>query len=372
MENNIVFAHNNRSDVPFLTADDQVPTLAVGNVQSKQRREVWRTTDTGSANGHYLIVPFDAEEFVEGFFMTNYNFSVNATYRIRAVTDAITGGTLTVTAASGSVTKIGGPAWTSKMDGTDLVYATGADKKVVKIQTVTGADALTLTANAPMSYSGTDYFGLDFANAYDAVNFPEGYKFDTGSIDVWKSLWGAGEDRAGFHGAGGYPVSDDLQFIRPIEMLLLSSPQDFRFWKVHLFDSTNTDGYLEMGRMFLGPLFRPSRNFSADFSVRPFSDPSRKEESMGQVTHSDEKQKFSQIQLVFEGLDPSEAQAGFAHMQNVVGLTRDFFISLEPDQSVSNWFHTTFYGRLAQETVIRTSRINKQLRDINLSFRESL
>jgi len=372
MEDVVVFAYNNRSDLPALAADDQAPTLPVGNLQNKQRRAVWRTTDTGGTAGHYVIVPFDADEFVEGFFMTNHNFSVNATYRIRGVTQTVTGGTITLTAAGSAVSKTGGPAWTSRMDGTDLLYGTGTGLKVVKIQTVTGADALTLAAPAPTSFTGTDYFVLDFENAYDPVNFPEGYRFDSGSVEVWKSLWGAGEERVGFHGAGGFPQADDLQFIRPIDMTLFASSQEFRFWKIHWFDQNNSDGYLEVGRLFLGPVFRPSRNFAADFRIRPFSDPSSKEDSLGQVTHSDEKQKFGQIQLKFEGVDASEAQAEFAHMQNVVGLTKDFFISLEPDQNVSNWFFSTFYGRLARQMVFSVSRINKKLRDVNLDFRESL
>lgn len=372
METNIVFAYNNRLDIPSLAADDQVSTLAVGNVQSKQRREVWRTVDTGGANGHYVIVPFDAPEFVEGFFMTNFNFSVEATYSIRGVTQAVTGGALSVTAADSFVTKTGGPAWTSLMDGTDLIYGTGGAQKAARIQTVTGPDALTLAAGAPASYAGSSYFALDFAHPHDPAAFPGGYQFDTGSLEVWKSLWGAGEGRAGFHGAGGFPDSEDLQFIRPIEMNLFSVPREFQFWKIHFLDANNADGFLEVGRMFLGPLFRPARNFSADFSTRPFSDPSSREDSMGQVVHSDEKQKFSQIQLDFRGMDVSEAQTGFAHMQNVVGLTRDFFISLEPDQSVSNWFHATFYGRLAREMRFRVSGVNKRLRDIDVEFRESL
>lgn len=372
MENSIVFAYNNRIDTPTLAADSQVATLPVANLQSKQRKEVWRTTDTGGANGRYVIVPFDAEEFVEGFFMTNYNLTLSATYTIRAVTQAVTGGTVSIMSGNVSVSKTGGPDWTTRMNGTDILYGTGAGRRSVRIQTVTGPGSLTLAAAPTASYSGSDYFILDFTHARDAVNYPEGYRYETGPLDVWKSLWGAGEDRAGFHGAGGLPDDDDLRFIRPIEMFLFDRPNEYQFWKIHFVDAENPDGYLEIGRMFLGPLFRPTRNFVSDFIMRPFSDPSSKEDSMGQVTHSDEKQKFSQIQLDFQGVEPSEAQMGFAHMQNVVGLTRDFFVSLEPDQDYSNWFNTTFYGRLTREMALRTSRINKNLRDIDVDFRESL
>jgi hypothetical protein len=258
------------------------------------------------------------------------------------------------------------------MNGADLLYGTGTGRRTVKIQAVTGPGSLTLAAIPTASHDGGDYFVLDFAHAYDAANYPAGYRYDSGNLDVWKSLWGAGEDRAGFHGVGGLPDAEDLRFIRPIEMFLFDTPKEYRFWKIHLVDAENPDGYLEIGRMFLGPVFRPTRNFASDFITRPFSDPSSKEDSMGQVTHSDEKQKFSQIQLDFQGLEPSEAQAGFAHMQNVVGLTRDFFVCLEPDQDSSNWFNATFYGRLAREMAIRTSRINKNLRDVGVDFRESL
>ncbi|MFQ5443044.1 MAG: hypothetical protein ACE5EK_00365 [Nitrospinales bacterium] len=372
MNNNIVFAYNNHMDTPAIVADDQLATLPVANVQSKQRRKVWRTNDTGGAAGHYVIVPLDAAEFIEAFFMASHNFSVDATYRIRAVDNFVTGGTVTVSSGSASVTKSGGAAWTSKMDGTDLVYDTGSSQRTLTISTVTGGDSLTLSANAPSSYSGTSYKVLDFKNPFDSVNFPNGYLFDSGSVEIWKTLWGAGEDRAGFHGAGGIPVMKDLLFIRPIEMFLFPAAEELRFWKIHFFDANNVDGYLEAGRMFLGSIFKPTRNFQADFKIRPYSDPSSKEDSMGQVTHSDVKQKFTRVDLDFTGIDFSEARDGFAHMQNVVGLTKDFFISLEPDQTVSPWFFTTYYGRLIREIVIETNRNNKRQRDVGISFKESL
>ena len=162
MNNNIVFAYNNHMDTPAIVADDQLATLPVANVQSKQRRKVWRTNDTGGTSGHYVIVPLDAAEFIEAFFLTSYNFSVDATYRIRAVDNFVTGGTVTVTSGSASVTKSGGAAWTSKMDGTDLVYDTGSSQRTVIISTVTGNDSLTLSTNTPSSYSGTSYRVLDF------------------------------------------------------------------------------------------------------------------------------------------------------------------------------------------------------------------
>lgn len=372
MNNNIVFAYNNHMDAPAIVADDQLATLPIANVQSKQRREVWRTNTTGESTGHYVIVPLAEAEFIEAFFLTSHNFSLDATYRIRAGDNFVMEGTITVTGGSDAVTKSGGAAWTSEMDGADLVYGVGSSQRTVTISTVTGDDSLTLSANAPFSFSGTSYMVLDFEHPFDAVNYPNGYLFDSGSVDIWKTLWGAGEDRAGFHGAGGIPVMKDLLFIRPIEMFLFPSAEEHRFWKIHFFDADNPDGYMEAGRMFLGSKFQPTRNFEADFKVRPHSDPSSKEDSMGQVTHSDVKQKFTRVDLDFSGIEFSEAPDGFAHMQNVVGLTQDFFISLEPDQSVSPWFFTTYYGRLIREIVIETNRNNKRQRDVAISFKESL
>ncbi|GEM_PF-2389835 len=372
MENHLAIAHDNRLDLAELVADSSLEPLGSRNIQFKQRTKVWRTQDTGGSTGRSIIALFDSPEFVEGYFMTEYNFTVDSEYRIQGVTEGLTGGTINVVSGNDTVTKSGGPDWTASMVGTDFVYGASGSKYSTKILTVDSVNTIRLTANAPASYNGSEYNALDFENAYDEVSFPNGYKYDSGIKEVWKSVFGAGEDRFGFHGAGGFPDTEDFKFIRPMELFLFDSPEEYQYWKITFIDENNPDGYLELGRAFLGPVFRPIRNFKVDFQIQPFKDPSRNETSLGQIAHSDGKQKFSEIKLNFQNVEPDEVRWGFAHLQNVVGLTEDFFISLEPDQSVSDWFYSVYYGRLSKEIDIRPSRNNSHLRNVSLAFRESL
>ena len=84
----------------------------------------------------------------------------------------------------------------------------------------------------------------------------------------YPSCIGAGEYYCGWSGAGGVPDDDQLQLMGKTVVDTFAQ-SEYRYWHITFSDSTNTDGYLEIGRLVLGYSFQPEINmdWGSDFEI---------------------------------------------------------------------------------------------------------
>ena len=101
-----------------------------------------------------------------------------------------------------------------------------------------------------------------------AGSTPGGSDIFSVAMDVWPSLFGAGEGAPGEHGAGGGLADDEIsELYTDPTTLIYFGPCSAPYYRVRLQDPTNAAGYVQAGRLFLGPYLEMPVQF--DWGYRP-------------------------------------------------------------------------------------------------------
>lgn len=124
-----------------------------------------------------------------------------------------------------------------------------------------------------------------------------------------------------------------------------SSPTTLRYWRVDFTDAGNTDGYFQIGRMWLGQYFEPVKNINWPWEISWF-DPSITTESLGGQPYTDIQDRRRLINFSITRLSKAE-KLTLLDIQNTVGFRNDVIISLIPDKTNTEWYYSTFYGRFS-------------------------
>jgi hypothetical protein len=119
--------------------------------------------------------------------------------------------------------------------------------------------------------------------------------------------------------------------------------EPLRYWRLHIADATNPLGYIELGQVYIGDMWEPSRGavqfpFGAEYV--DYTDISRTE---GGQTFADIKSQTMELNPKWFGLTIAEKESIDAHF-DAVGIGRPWFIQLDPDlvYSTSNGIYTRY------------------------------
>lgn len=140
---------------------------------------------------------------------------------------------------------------------------------------------------------------------------------------------------------GAPAVNVSLTLNADIMIYFWSSVQSQQWWRIYITDVDNSDGYVEIGRSFLGTYFQTAVNFKRDYRRR-LVDPTDVIISDGGQLSSNEKTKYQTLALTFEYLSNTDL-ATLESIWQSRGMHRDFFFCRDAD----NMLTTTIYCRFA-------------------------
>lgn len=167
--------------------------------------------------------------------------------------------------------------------------------------------------------------------------------YDSGSVDGWTSIVGAGEGGAGLGGVGGAPVLSAFNQYRFYRVLLLPSGTMGRYVRLDIVDPTNAAGYVQMGRLFIGGYVQPTINFSYGWKLgwKDLGSTVRTDSGSARLNR---RGKYRTLDLTFDFLEEGEALTWGDDIGRIVGSSRDMFVVPEPDATTSIQYRTTLYG----------------------------
>lgn len=161
----------------------------------------------------------------------------------------------------------------------------------------------------------------------------------------------------GYFGGGGGGV-DDGPFTDWVIRGLVSGGErvtyEARFAQLDLYDASNADGYIEAGRVFLGPVYEPTINMDEGFSLG-WVDPSTRERSRGGQLWVDQRRKYRRMRFNLGFLERDEMLANPFELDRALGLSRTLIAMLDPGDAV-NGERLTIYGNLAELTDVQHVR----------------
>jgi hypothetical protein len=95
-------------------------------------------------------------------------------------------------------------------------------------------------------------------------------------------------------------------------------------------DGSNSDGYLEAARLYLGLALAPTSNFERGWSVR-WADPSEQTRTAGGTVRTLAREPYRVLELDLELLSAADRSRWF-DMQRSVGKRKDVFVSAFPEE----------------------------------------
>lgn len=149
-----------------------------------------------------------------------------------------------------------------------------------------------------------------------------------------------------------------------IKRIVFFLDEEYRYWRLLMVDSGNTDGYLEVGRIVAGSYYEPSRNINDGFSITP-DDPSDVADVPGTYTEANELPKYRTAVVSFSEMDRTQTEK-FQAIFDKVGRTKPMVLALNPSDYPSK---DSMYCRLKTPMGL-ANKILEQYDAVRLVFEE--
>ncbi len=127
---------------------------------------------------------------------------------------------------------------------------------------------------------------------------------------------------------------------------LLPTAQNLQYWKVELDDTTNADGYVQIGRLFMSSVWTPSVNYAYGAGLG-YTDPTAVDTSLSGAEFFDVRSRYRVFTFELQYILASEAYAYALELQRLSGNSGEVLVVPDNTDTV-NQPYRSFVGRLLQ------------------------
>lgn len=178
---------------------------------------------------------------------------------------------------------------------------------------------------------------------------------DTGVIDVWGGLIGAPwminelEWESDNYWYGTYS-REQVEGFTAVSVHVLPAPVFARFWRIEILDANNPDGFLEMGRVFIGEGIQPRINYSwgAGFG---YEIGTAVETALSGAEFFDEREPVRVMRFTLEHINDGEGFGTFLELVRRGGISREIMVIPDPTDLL-NGLRRNFMGRIRQPSLL--------------------
>jgi hypothetical protein len=189
--------------------------------------------------------------------------------------------------------------------------------------------------------------------------------YDSGTVDVWPAIEDFGSSPWGIFTWGSKPTQEQADLYTANVFAILSSATVARYMRIEISDSTNTDGYLQAGRLIAGPAYQPTINYANGVEFE-FVDESRVTKSRGGQTFVDEVEKFRRLRFDLINLPEDEIFGNvFNSLDRIKGISKDVLVIPQPSEPTT-WITQNIYGRISATAPIVNSALTFYGRQIEI------
>lgn len=148
----------------------------------------------------------------------------------------------------------------------------------------------------------------------------------------------------------------------------LPTSQFARYWRVEISDAGNSDGYVQVGRLFISSAWRTAINYDLGAGLG-YADPSPVEASLSGAEYFDVRSKKREFGFTLSGLSATDAYDRVLQLQRIAGITSE--VLQVPDAAdTARLPARAFVGRLAQISPIVERGIDRF--SANFSIKEMI
>ncbi len=185
------------------------------------------------------------------------------------------------------------------LTGTGLVVAT------------VGGEAITCTAGDYVSYTNVD----------------------TGFEDVWKVIYPFGTLPYGHPSLADGKITEEDASEEKIPHISFPGTSVDRYWRIDIQDSTNTDGYIDISRLFLARSIEPSLGMIYGSNLSWFSDTTIKK-SKGGARIANPSAAGKKFTMGLKDIPEDEAMASIFSLTGKAGLHKQVFVCFNKNDTL--------------------------------------
>lgn len=171
--------------------------------------------------------------------------------------------------------------------------------------------------------------------------------FDSGWVDVWPPVYNSTDlDWQALNWWSGKYLAEEIAGITWQKIIDLGSAMNARYWRFEIDDTTNTAGYVEIGRLFIGPAWQPTINMSYGAGIG-WEDKTEVQEALSGAEFFDQRRPYrvAQFQTGFMETDEGFSRAFEIHRRS--GVHEEVLFVWDPDDTI-HAVRRQFMGRLRQ------------------------
>lgn len=173
--------------------------------------------------------------------------------------------------------------------------------------------------------------------------------YDSGVLDVWEAIYATidleWEDDNFWDGKPTTEYLDDLAENSSLNLIhILPTITNARYWRVEIYDTTNPDGYVEIGRVFIAGQWQVTNNILYGASLGYESETSV-DSSLDNTEYFDVRKSYRIFKFELESYTYDEGHTKLLDISRQVGLDKEVFVVPDPDDTMLMTYRA-FLGRL--------------------------
>lgn len=129
----------------------------------------------------------------------------------------------------------------------------------------------------------------------------------------------------------------------PIIHIVAARPV-LRYWRIEISDTSNSDGYVQIGRVFIGDTWTSTYNYSYGTGLG-HEDSTEIESSLGGEEYFDDRKRFRVFRFALDWLTESESYVRVIDLQRLAGVSGELLVVPDSDDATHS-FRRSFLGRL--------------------------
>lgn len=171
--------------------------------------------------------------------------------------------------------------------------------------------------------------------------------YDSGTVDVWPAMYNTLDlDWEDDNWWDGKYTDEQRNGYTWTFVQLLTSRILARYWRVEITDTTNAAGYVQIGRVFIGPTWQPTINMSYGASLAWETDTQEQRARSGAL-YFDRRNPRRTVRFSLQNMLVDEALAMAFEIQRRAGLDAEVLYIFDPDDTV-HALRRRFLGRLRE------------------------
>lgn len=168
---------------------------------------------------------------------------------------------------------------------------------------------------------------------------------------TWYSdAWLTEVDNSGWAAIPGYPTYDPDALGASI-FHVFSAAVSARYWKIEFDDAANPDGYVELGRLFMGDTWAPAFNFDESNSDE-LSPNTARQDAEGGTAYFVRRRPARAFSFAFPRLAASAEAPTIRKIRRIANLNRQVILIPDPADT-ANFFERCYLGRLSELPAIQ-------------------